>query len=246
MDINKTLARVGLTGKKARIYTTSLKLGPSSVLALSKTTGIFRPALYKLLSELEDEGLFFTTISGKRKLYAAIDPSRLLDLYHEREQELKRVLPALVQLAGLASTKPKLEYYEGKEQLRSLYRSVLAEHPDEIFTYFPSRYMAELFGHKAMINVIQERIRLGIKTRTIRCTGGEIDFSGHHERAKALRQVRYINDSEAPTMGMIIVNDTVDLYAPIAENYGMRIKSESFARLMRQYLESLWQKGRKA
>ncbi|MDO8471603.1 MAG: helix-turn-helix domain-containing protein [bacterium] len=244
MEIEQTLASVGLTGKKATLYLASLEQGPSSVLALSKTTKLFRPALYKLLAELESDGLFVTTISGKRKLYTAIEPSRLLDLYKKRERALEQVLPQLTLLANQGYNKPLLEYYEGSEQLRSLYRSVLVEKPKEIFTYFPSRYMAELFSQTAMTEVIQERIKLGIKSRTLRASSGEVSFHGHEERKKALREVRYISEEAAPAMGVIIANNTVDLYAPIAENYGIRVKSDSFAHLMRQYLETLWQSGK--
>jgi len=244
MEMLDVLKSIGLEGKSAQLYLASLRLGPASILSLSKTTGIHRPALYKLLEELESEGIFFTTPSGSRKLYAAVEPERLLTFVKKRERMLEEALPGLKLLMGQASKKPTVEYYEGREQLKALYRSVLTEKPTEILTYFPSRYMAELFGKAPMVEVIQERINLKIWSKTLRAEGGEIEFEGAEEREKALREVRYIEQELAPAMGMIIANDTVDLYSPIEESYGIRIKSESFSRLMKQYFSGLWTIGK--
>lgn len=190
MNNKELLTSIGLDGKKADVYLASLKLGPASVLALSKTAKIFRPALYKLLQELEDEGIFYTVINGNRKLYSAIKPERLLDIVEHRKQMLAKSLPDLTLLMGQHSTKPTVEYYEGHDQLRSLYRSVLSENPKDILTYFPSKYMSQLFGEEAMVEVIQERINRGIFSKTIRMLEGEIQFEGERERAEALREVK--------------------------------------------------------
>lgn len=245
MEHKELLQSIGLEGKRADLYLASLKLGPSSVLSLSKKTGIHRPALYKLLEELEAEGIFFTTLLGSRKQYSAVEPERLLTFIKKKEHLLEDALPGLKLLIGQGSKKPRVEYYEGPEQLRALYRSVLIERPKDILCYFPSRYMSELFGEKAMVEVIEERIALGIFSKTLRMTEGEVSFKGSEDRKEALREVRTIPHDETPAMGMVIGNDTVDLYAPTEEGYGIRIKSASFSKLMRQFFDGLWEGGGK-
>jgi sugar-specific transcriptional regulator TrmB len=244
MNIKEVLQAIGLDGKRADLYLASLRLGPSSILSLSKVTGIHRPALYKLLEELEAEGIFFATPSGSRKLFAAVEPERLLTFVKKKERMLEEALPGLTLLMGQGQKKPKIEYYEGREQLKSLYRSVLTEKPNQVSTYFPSRYMADLFGKDAMLQVIQERIDLGIWTNTLRAEDGEIEFEGTEDRKKALREVRYISPDLAPAMGIIIANNTVDLYSPIEESYGIRIKSGSFSKLLQQFFNLLWESGK--
>jgi sugar-specific transcriptional regulator TrmB len=238
--LGSVLQRIGLTDRQSEVYLASLSLGPSSVLSLSRHTGMHRPMLYKLLDEMVDAGAMMVTISGKRQLYVAAEPRQLMGLIKAKEELLKGALPELLALANLGTRKPKIEYYEGDEQLRSLYHAAIDGNPKEILTYFPSKYMAALFGKREMVAAIRERVRRGIRSRTLRAASSEIEFEGSEEREVALRDVRYLGAGTDPGMGIIIARESVYLFSPIEEGFGMRIESKSYAALMRCFFEALW------
>ncbi|MDO8650443.1 MAG: helix-turn-helix domain-containing protein [Candidatus Berkelbacteria bacterium] len=245
MNTAEILQQIGLTPKEAQLYLASLQLGPSSVLSLAKTAKMHRPMLYRLLERLVDEGIMLVTLSGKRKLYAAIEPKQLVVYLKQKESLLREALPAMLALSAMGTRKPKIEYYEGPEQLRNLYRLSIESHPKEILTYFPSKYMAALFGKSEMVEVINERIKQGIHTKTLRSHSTEIPFEGSEEREAALREARYLTEDIELGMGIIIANEAVCFFSPIEEDFGMRIESSSFAKLMRQFFMGLWKQAKK-
>jgi len=243
MEIQAALQNIGLNRRQVSIYLASLKHGPMSVLALANETGLHRPMLYKLLADMSNKGIFTTTVAGKRKLYVAVEPNQLLAYVKAKENSLKEVLPELQALSNIGRTKPKVFYFEGRERLQALYRTCLEARSPEILTYFPSRYMAELFGKREMVEVINERIQRGIHTKTLRSPASEISFEGSDQRQEALREVRYLDASQDPGMGIIIFDTTVNIFSPIEEDFGMQIQSPSYAQLMRCFFLNLWEKS---
>lgn len=243
MDTNQLLQQIGLSFKEAELYLSSLELGPSTVLGLSKATTIHRTLVYQKLESLIQKGLFSTVIQGKRKLYQAVDPDELLQYLKDRERELKEALPYLKAEMHRGADRPRLLFYEGTEQLRTLFRTGLQAQKKEMYSYFPSRYMAELFGKREMEDIIGERIKKKIFAKTLRGQTTEVDFVTFADEDKAYRETRILPEGKDPQMGLVIFDDTVNLFSPTDENYGIQIKSRSYANLMRTMFESLWEKS---
>lgn len=244
MKPQQVLEQVGLTGKEADLYLSALRLGPATVLSLAKSAKIHRTVVYKMLADLIDRSIFTTTIAGKRKLYVAVEPKQLLAHLKEREQLLRSHLPELAALANIGTKKPKILYFEGKEQIKELFRTGLAAHSKEMFSFFPSKYMAQIFGKREMEEIIAERIKRKIFVKTLRSTQGEEDFAGSDLTDAAFRETRYIPDARVFEMGIVIFDNTVNLFSPASENFGLQIESEAYSKLMKYLFESLWQQSR--
>lgn len=244
MKPQQILEQTGLSNKEATLYLAALQIGPATVLSLARTARIHRTVVYKMLEELVDKAVFTTTIVGKRKLYVAIEPKQLLERIKERERLLRDHLPELTALANVGIKKPKILYFEGKEQIKELFRTGLTAHSKEMFSFFPSKYMAQIFGKREMEEIITERIKRKIFVKTLRSTQGEEDFAGSDLTDTALREVRYIPDTRVLEMGIVIFDHTVNLFSPASENFGLQIESEAYAKLMRYFFDSLWQQSR--
>lgn len=240
MDHKQLLNQLGLTEKEAEIYLASLYMGPGSVLALSKAVKIHRPLLYKLIGILSDQGLIKTTIEGKRKLYYAVEPKQLLEQLKKKEVLLKDALPALSNLSYLGRKKPRISYYEGRERVQELLATQNQAKRKEICSYFPAKYMIQLFGKKELEQVIQARINKRIRLKLLRSTKADEAYEGSQLRRKALREVRYLPDNRTFGMGIVIFDNKVNLFSSVRENFGLQIESDDFSGIMKYLFETLW------
>ncbi len=240
MELKSVLNETGLSANEANLYLASLKIGPESILALSKATKIHRPALYKMLESLLERGVFKTTIYGKRKLFFAVSPKQLLGYLKNKEMLLRGAIPELEALIVTGTNKPKILYFEEREQIQELFKNGLECRSKEMYSFFPSKYMAELFGKREMEQIIRERVQRGIHVKTLRSAPSESEYEGSELTAEALRDIRYIPQEKAFAMGIVIFDNKVNIFSPIDENFGIQIESEAFSSLMKMFFETLW------
>lgn len=241
MSPKEVLEAIGLSKKETTVYLASLYMGPASLLALSRAAKMHRPQLYKHVDELIDKGVMQTTLEGKRRLYFAVEPKKLVDLLKQKEQLLNQFLPEITALSYLGRQKPRITYYEGREKVQELLRTQNEAKHKEIHAFFPSKYMIELFGQQELEKVIAERIRRGIQVKLLRSAKTEQDYEGSSHRRKALREVRHIPDDKAFAMGIVLFDNKINLFAPVKESYGLQIESNALSDLLRYMFEQLWQ-----
>lgn len=243
-DLNETLRNIGLTFKEAEIYLAALELGPSSILAISKHTHIHRTLIYQAVEKLVERGLIVKAPKKKLVLYAAIDPHDLVNYIQKKEIEVQRALPDFLAIMQSGTAHPQVTFYKGRAQLRQLYRSTLDCKSKVIWAYFPSLSMQQILGKEEMDVIIRERIRRKINLRVIRAEQWEVEFTTYQETDSALRDVRFLTPEFSPRMGLYIFDDTVCFFSPVEENYGVMVKSESFADLNRTLFENMWRNAK--
>ena len=125
MDIVSTLKRIGLDEKQALIYLKALELGEVSMTELARSAGLKRPSVYLAVEKLLiHKGLLSGTKKGKRNVYAAVHPRRLLDIARLQSREIEELLPELVALHYAPKEKPKIQVFEGTEGVRMLYKEL--------------------------------------------------------------------------------------------------------------------------
>lgn len=124
-DIKPILRTLGLLESEIHTYLRALEYGPSTVLELTKLTGLSRQATYVAIQSLQSRGLMSSALHDKKRRYAAEHPEKLL-VYAERRQaelreyadDLKRALPELeLQVGG---DKPMVKVFEGKEGINAI------------------------------------------------------------------------------------------------------------------------------
>ena len=136
-DINSILESLGLLESEINTYMTSLQNGPSSVIDLSKETGLSRQGVYTAIQSLGERGLMSSVKRDKKTYYAAEGPEKLLDFAKrkqeevtERTKELKKILPELELKAG--GEKPVVRLYEGKEGIKVLLEDTRQSKPKQL------------------------------------------------------------------------------------------------------------------
>lgn len=126
-----TFEKIGLNAGEAQVYCACLQLGTASVAELAKKSGLKRPTTYLVVDELLKKGLLIKVPKGRKMYVRAEDPARLLAFIDEKRETAMRVLPELQLLASQCVSRPKVEFYEGKEQLMKAYEAV--HHSKEIW-----------------------------------------------------------------------------------------------------------------
>lgn len=155
------LRDLGFTDSEANIYLLSLEMGPSPVQELARRADVSRVTTYTVIESLMKEGLMSTVQKGKKTLYAAESPDRLVSYMHTRirglESTLRDVETSVEQLKLLQrGEKPVVKLFEGPEALKAIQDDLLQSKPkmicefinlDELNAIYPQKDL-EAFRQK--------------------------------------------------------------------------------------------------
>ena len=138
MQWNTLLRSLGFTESEAKIYLLSLELGASSVQDIAKKAKVSRVTTYAAIESLSKHGLMSSVEKGKKTLYAAESPERLVSFVHNRMKEmentLREVQSAINELKLIQQgDRPVVRLFEGKEGLKAIHDDILKTSPDIIY-----------------------------------------------------------------------------------------------------------------
>ena len=95
MDEKELLAKIGLSENECEVYLALLKLGPLSAYEIAQKTGIYRPHVYDKIETLAKKGLVSYVQKGKKKIFSAAPPSKIMDYLKEQEKDVQEDIKLL-------------------------------------------------------------------------------------------------------------------------------------------------------
>lgn len=116
---------IGLSPNEAKIYETLVEHGESGMSEIAIHAKVHRRNAYDAIRRLIDKGLCFEIISQRENRYNAVDPDKLLELFTERENQLREVLPALKKKFGQRLAPDEAFIYRGLEGQKNIWRDIL-------------------------------------------------------------------------------------------------------------------------
>ncbi|MBP6944690.1 hypothetical protein KBD61_06290 [Patescibacteria group bacterium] len=119
--LTDSLHSLGLTKTEAAVYLFLLESGVSTPAHIAKGTGILRTNAYHVLQSLEAQDLIEPQTVGKRQSYLARDPQALFHTIEAKREAITRILPDLRGLYSTQKNKPKIQFYDGREQVKQVY-----------------------------------------------------------------------------------------------------------------------------
>lgn len=136
-EILQTLLSIGLNEKEAKIYLACLQVGPGTVYQIAKLADLKRPNIYVLISGLVQKGLVSAKISGKKTIYTALPPRRLLERWRGKVELLWSVIPDLDAYYQKSAYQPKVMIFEGEQGINSVYSEMTprGDKKEEIFIF---------------------------------------------------------------------------------------------------------------
>lgn len=126
MTKEEVLQNFGLTDAEIKVYLTLLQ-GEATASEVAKKTATNRTFTYDRLKRLCDIGLIGSVIKDNKKYFKAADPSQLLSILKEREEEIQEILPELEKLKREKELGPVVEVYSTVKGVQTALNLILKE-----------------------------------------------------------------------------------------------------------------------
>lgn len=239
MEREEVLRNLGFSKKEIEVYLALLSLGPAPVTKIAKKSKTFRTYTYDILEELVKKGVVSSYIKSGTRFFEATEPAKLLEIIKEREQQVKSILPGLEDLKGSSIKKPELEFYEGKEGIKTLMEKIIKAKPNELLVIANAQKQIEFMGFY-FEQYLKQRIKQKIKTRVL---AERSKFSMERIKKKdkeEYRETRFLPQKITEPVVKYIYGDNVVIISFEPNIVGMSLSDNNIASYERKVFEILW------
>lgn len=237
----KELEKLNLTKKESRLYIALLELGEANLQDIADKSKIKRTTVYDVLDSLREKGLISTTKKGRRIYYYAENPKVIETIFKEKINVLHNVLPELLSVANLIDKKPKIQFFEGVEGIKNIYRDTLVHQDQEILAWLSPEAITHFDIDYLWKEYVPQRIENKIWTRSFAPNVKEMEHvQGYDE--KHLRQMKLVNFEDG-----LFFEVEINLYGgskigimSFQEDFGLIIESKKIHNTLKTIFELQW------
>lgn len=240
--------QLNFSEKESKVYLALMELGSAKAAQVAKKTGLNRTSVYDLLGILLQKGLISQYKKGVATFFSALDPKQLIN-YLDREKEeaarniekqkqkVTELLPQLISLQNIYSTKPKVQFFEGEKGMREAYEDTLSAKEmilayanvetmhEGLPNFFPEYYKRRA-AKKIFIRAIIPQNKLSIER--VNVNQGE------------MRDTRYLPGEEMTFSPEVNIYNNKILVASWKEKMAILIESKELADLQKLMFDLLW------
>ncbi len=234
------LADIGLDQRSQRTYLALMELGVTSVQAIAKQAGLERTGVYGILRTLASLGLVSESTVGKKRVFTAENPLKLLAIQRRRTDALTAVMPDLQAHWNASDVRPKVRFYEGAEGMRTVLEDTLVARSNELLGILSARDLFAAVGERWFEDYTRRRIASGKRLRVVRSKEREVGERWPSGK-QFNRELRWAPDSLVFTTTIYVYDTKVAILSTKRENFGLIIESEEYAQTQRLLFEALWQ-----
>lgn len=232
------LRNIGLTEIEAKVYVTLLEEGPSHAGHVSRKSGIHRRMVYDAIERLIKKGLVSYIVKNNKRLFAAVDPERLLDIVREQEENIKKVLPGLKLAYGTSRQKQETTFFRGHAGVKSVFEDQIREGKEQL-VLAPSLVARELFpGYFHWFDERRKQKRIPVRLLADTESAGQF-------RDIPLARIRQLPGMGSPATSTVIYGSKLAIfYWDRKRPFVVVITQKEIADAYRAYFEALWKKAR--
>ena len=237
------LQKFGLSQSETKAYLALIELGASLAGNITKKANINRSNCYDALQRLMEKGLVSYVIKANRRYFQAETPQKFLELIKEeetqlkdKEKEIKKILPKLIEKSKIPAEKPEATIYKGKKGIKSIFEDILKH--KEYLVFGSSGKFKEVLG--PFFELFQKRVKESrIKCKLIASENARGTEIVAHAETKFLPK-QYI------TLISTIVYDSKVVIISWTENpTGFLLEDKQTADSYRTYFEFMWNAAKK-
>ncbi|MFH1790199.1 MAG: helix-turn-helix domain-containing protein [bacterium] len=225
-----------LDEKEAKVYLAGLELGRSRVSVIAKKAGLNRITTYEILKRLHARGFAASALYGKIIVFKVVEPEILIKKMQRKLDLAKQALPQLLMVSGLNKNKPKMEFYEGNEGIRTIYENTLDCRNKEILNIANPNNVLKIIGEDFFTHYVAKRVKRKIIVKVLLPDMKE-NKKYIKETKEALREVKYFNESRYILPNEILIWDTKVALLSFTAKIGVVIQDNDIS----QSMKSLWQ-----
>ena len=122
--LSQLLQNIGFTEKEALAYLALMELGSGTITDIAQRAKLKRSIIYILLEGLIKRGYVSEIPETKINRYIAAEPTKILNDLKDKTANFKNLLPSFLAIYNKTVWKPKINYFEGNEGLRKIYRYI--------------------------------------------------------------------------------------------------------------------------
>lgn len=233
MQWNTLLKSLGFSESEAKIYLLSLETGPSAVQELAKKAKVSRVTAYAVIETLSERGLMSSVRKGKKTLYVAESPERLVSFVRARVTQMETTLREVTTLIDdlkllQRGEKPIVKLFEGKEGLQAIHDDILQTNPDLILEMLNIDALLALFPREEFVPFQKELDRRNIQAENIllysKSLSPRVSVKNHQ---LPVGDFSFFGD-------ITIYNNKIALTTLRGKNISVLIESEILAQMMRE------------
>jgi sugar-specific transcriptional regulator TrmB len=234
------LSASGLDEKESIAYMALLELGEASMSELTKKSELKRSTLYFIIEALYKKRLVSIVKKGKKTVYTAEDPKRLLEQADENRRNLEYAMPELLSIANNIVKKPKVRFFEGEEGIKEVYRDIL-RFPDQKMYAWVSESMITGFDPAFIVeNYNPKRLEKKIWAEVI-APDTEVGRGFVLKDRETLRKTKLLGASEFPLSIEISLygKDRIG-FMSMEDKLGLIVESKPIADTLRSLFAYQW------
>lgn len=253
--IAEKLKKAGLEEKEATVYGYLVQTGGSFPSEIAEGTKLNRSTVYKILGALSIRGIVAEVEKKKKLFYYPESPNKFLRsiktrvrLAEDSYEKATELLPELEGLFKSSDSKPRVTFYEGKDQVVAAYMKQVEEKKKyELLAFASTDHLKAFLPPKVFREYIKLKEKYGITARGIipdAPTNRKFLEETHGDIKKHIvPQARYVSKEIFPFAGEIVMyggNKVLivkfDEHSPIA----VIIEDQTIHNMMKMIFELSW------
>ena len=234
------LRGLGLTDNEAEVYLTSLSLGPTTILKISKASEIRRTTVYSIVESLKKKGLIHVEPAGLKQLYVAESPDRLDNIVEEKKRSLEQLLPQFKALYNLKGKESVIQYYEGLASIKNIYETILKPlKPGDDYLVMSDLQKFFDMDRKYFENYAAKRIKTSIKARLISTDSKQARYMQQYAR-NMNHEIKILPETYKLSIDMMIVPGRVTIFNLEEPISAISIENQSIVDMQKNMFNLIW------
>jgi sugar-specific transcriptional regulator TrmB len=223
------------------VYLASLELGQASVSDISKKAGLKRPTVYLTIDELLQKQLIYKVAKGKKNLYHAEKPDKIVSDLKSKLEQLENLLPELENIYQHPLPKPRIRFYEGKHGLKQIYQEI-ASSSAQVFTCVSIEKLNQVFNQQEIKQLFKTARECETKFKDLLEPSAQAKKYAKAEYRQKIGPIKFLpKDFKLSTDTLIYGSKTAmisfnDLVAVVIENQPIAQTQKMFLESLRKHL----------
>lgn len=240
--LEKIVENFNLDEKEAKVYLASLSMGRSKVSEIAKEAQLNRITAYEILKRLSQKGIANKTVIKDMIYFQVVEPKLLINKMERQTEIAREILPQLNLLVGAKKGRPKVNYYEGIEGMKTVYEDTLLCEDKAIYDITNGEKLFNCFGKDFMDNYIKKRVRKKIKIKVL-VSDNPSSRQIVKNSKQVLREYKFFDEKNYPIPNEIMIYDNKIILLSFTSKIGVLIEDDEISQSIKIMWNMVWNKS---
>lgn len=232
-----------ISDKEIIVYLDVLAHPDSGASSIEKNTGIGRTYIYDIAQKLVEKGFLTHVEKNKKRVFNAVEPSEILESQKRKLAEFEESMDALMDLRSEHDYKPRVVYYEGKDELDALHENFISHKiSTEAIAFSDDSFYVKNAGYHQK-KEITKRVKQNVHFRALAGMSDAVLSSQKRDKAEN-RETRILPKDIFDLKTQIGVHGHKTVVVNYAKNYAFVVEDKDLAETIKQIFDVVWNSGR--